>query len=347
MSDAPNNSEAGSAGEDFRFVVALCRFESAWKAGERPRIEDFLAHRSAPEQAALFPRLLALEITMRAPPVRRPRPRIGRADFRITSPSFARRSIDRPKRGRRRTATPSRPRRRRARPTIRLSLGDTASWVRLARAVSALFTARFDDELRRMVAVKVPHARWSHRSDFSDQYLAEARTLARLDHPNIVPVFDFGRTPDGRPFVVSKFIEGNNLSEVLNQGRPTFAVTRSIVASVAEALHSAHLEGIVHRDVKPGNILIESSGKAFLADFGMVLREEEFGTGPSFAGTPAYMSPEQARSEGHRVDGRSDVFSLGIVFYQMLTARRPFAGDSEDQLLANLIESCASAAADR
>ena len=105
---------------------------------------------------------------------------------------------------------------------------------------------------------------------------------------------------------------------------------------MAEALHHAHKQGLVHRDIKPGNILLDTSGKPFVADFGLALREEDVGKGPRFAGTPAYMSPEQARGEGHRVDGRTDIFSLGVVFYELLTGRRPFRADSQDELLEQI-----------
>src|SRR5207244_4421613 len=104
-----------------------------------------------------------------------------------------------------------------------------------------------------------------------------------------------------------------------------------LIATVAETLHFAHRQGLVHRDIKPGNILLEwRAGDVrppvpYVADFGLALKEKNVGKGPRFAGTPVYMSPEQARGEGHRVDGRSDIFSLGIVFYEMLTGRRPFA----------------------
>src|SRR5207244_2119974 len=112
-----------------------------------------------------------------------------------------------------------------------------------------------------------------------------------------------------------------------------------LVATIAEALHYAHRQGLVHRDIKPSNILLDTSGKPHIADFGLALKEEDVGRGLRYAGTPAYMSPEQARGEGHRVDGRSDIFSLGIVFYELLTGRLPFHADTPDELRERITNS--------
>jgi serine/threonine protein kinase len=204
-------------------------------------------------------------------------------------------------------------------------------------AFGLVYLAR-DDELQRLVAIKVPHSNRVPSETEARAYLNEARTLATLDHPNIVSVFDVGKIDEQSYFIVSKFIEGHTLAERIRQDRPSVLEASSLVATMAEALHYAHKRGLVHRDMKPGNVLIDQSGTAYLADFGLALTDENYGKGGGITGTPAYMSPEQASGEGHRVDGRSDIFSLGVIYYELLTGRCPFRGSVTEivlQILGN------------
>lgn len=184
----------------------------------------------------------------------------------------------------------------------------------------------YDDRLDRKVAIKVPHRQRLIRRDDVRRYLDEAQTLASLDHPHIVPVHDVGRDEKFPCYIVSKYIEGSDLSRRIKRGRLSWRETAALIAEIADALHHAHTRGLVHRDVKPGNILLDKSGTAFLADFGVALRDDDIPGASQMVGTPAYMSPEQTRGEGHRVDCRSDIYSLGAVLYEMLTGQRTFPG---------------------
>ena len=194
-----------------------------------------------------------------------------------------------------------------------------------------------DAELDRRVAIKLPDPGRILDPDEVEAYLDEARALARLDHPNIVPVYDVGRLQGGLCYIVSKYVDGSGLAARLRCGRMTWREAAGLVADLAGALHYAHTRGLVHRDVKPANILIDGDGRPCLVDFGLALKDDDYGRAGAFAGTPRYMSPEQARGEGHRVDGRSDIFSLGIVFYEAMTGRRPFRGETRAAVLDEII----------
>jgi serine/threonine protein kinase len=189
-----------------------------------------------------------------------------------------------------------------------------------------------DDQLRREVAIKLTFGSRVGPAALK-MLLAEAQMLAELDHPNIIPVFDLGTTDCGDIFIVSKFIDGMDLATRIEKNRPSRELSLEIIASIADALHYAHSKGLIHRDIKPANILLDKNDRPYLADFGVALRETDQTEAGEIAGTPAYMSPEQARGEGHLISNQSDIYSLGVVLYELLSGRRPFKANSARELL--------------
>ena len=172
-----------------------------------------------------------------------------------------------------------------------------------------------------------------------DPALQEARTLAHLRHPGIVAIHDVG-VHAGQMYVVSDYLEGPDLGRWLRDNRPPWPEAVRIVAAVAGALSHAHARLIVHRDVKPANIIVTAGVAPVLVDFGLALGEEQAGGGAKglISGTPWYMSPEQAEGAAHRIDGRTDVYSLGVVLYEMLTGRVPFRATTTAELIRQVRE---------
>jgi formylglycine-generating enzyme required for sulfatase activity len=193
----------------------------------------------------------------------------------------------------------------------------------------AVYLAR-DNMLDREVAIKLPHAGIAGPSATAATSLTEAKSAARLRHPAIVTIHDVVKLEDGTSFVVMEYIEGSTLADELKAGPIVIERIAVLVAQVAEALHYAHTKGFVHRDIKPANILIDRQGQPHVADFGLALHETtQPGRSGEMAGTVPYMAPEQVRGEAHRLDGRTDVWALGVILYELLTLRRPFGGGGD------------------
>ena len=223
----------------------------------------------------------------------------------------------------------------------RLGKFELLSWLGQG-AFGSVFKAR-DNELDRVVAIKVPRTGSLGSSGDSDRFLREARSVAQLRHPSIVPVFEIGQD-SGVPYLVSEFVHGITLADLLTSERLSPRAAADLVAELADALDYAHKQGVIHRDVKPSNIMLETPGKdgvltgapsrqyvPRLMDFGLAKRDAGDVTMTvegQVLGTPAYMSPEQARGDSHAVDGRGDVYSLGVILYQLLTGELPFKGNA-------------------
>jgi serine/threonine-protein kinase len=204
----------------------------------------------------------------------------------------------------------------------------------LGRGGMATVYLAFDPAFGRQVAVKVLPAQFTHDPKFRARFLREAKVIATLENPYIVPVYDYGEEGD-HPFIVMRYMPGGTLYDRIAAGPMKLAESYPIVRRMAQALDEAHKHNIVHRDLKPSNVLFDVRNEAFLSDFGLA-KLSESSTKLTFTGvmvgTPDYMSPEQAIGE-EDIDWRSDIYSLGVILYEMLSGHLPYEAGTPMKLL--------------
>lgn len=193
-----------------------------------------------------------------------------------------------------------------------------------------------DPYIQRQVVVKVLMYSRTLDDVYREFFQNEAEVIAALEHPSIVPIYDFGWHGQ-QPYIVMRYMSGGSLQDRLEKGEMKLTEIAHIIKRVSDALDAAHAKQIIHRDIKPSNILFDSSGDAFLSDFGIATSKSfKDDDGEWLVGTPAYMSPEQA--QGKHVDGRSDIYALGVTLYRSLTGQLPFSSSSTTALVNAHIE---------
>ena len=305
------------AREVARQIDQLClKFEDEWIAGRTPAIEDFLAEVSALDQDGLLCGLVQLEWNYRTARSESPTTDAYIARFPDHERSLTRLFV--------RMGLISR---------AGLQAGARIGRYEIAGLIGtgtfgSVYTA-CDRELDRCVAIKEASSEFCETQKDIDRTLVEARSIAKLNHPGIVSVYDIIDDAYGFPLLVMEFVDGPTLLEAMQAGQFPSSRIATLLADIAEAIDFAHQRGFVHRDLKPSNIRLDALGNPRILDFGLAIHEstQSLKEGES-AGSLAYMSPEQVLGRAHWLDGRSDIWALGVIMYETLTGRRPFHGQS-------------------
>jgi serine/threonine protein kinase len=206
----------------------------------------------------------------------------------------------------------------------------------IARGGMAIIYLAYDPQHDRYVALKVLPPEFLHSPQFRARFHREIEIMISVKHPGIVPIYGYGQF-QGQLYLVMRYMAGGSLEEYLEQkGKLSIGETASLFGQIAPILEEAHSQGVIHRDLKPSNILFDEEGQPFIADFGIARLTEQSNvialTGKQLIGSPAYLSPEQARI-GTQVDGRSDIYSLGVMVFEMLTGELPYQAESSMKLV--------------
>ncbi|MGP0068634.1 MAG: protein kinase domain-containing protein [Isosphaeraceae bacterium] len=376
MPDVDDHDQVDSFGDDSsaRIVTACDRFEAEWRDDRSPRIEDYLDRAGPTLRDRLFPELLGIELEIKRErgEVIRPDEYLQRFPERAAAVADAflphLPGSDGPEAGMethpsdadeppistleldsgafspdRETVSADDGVTDRSRPKPGDQMPDRFGRYLVTKLLgkggSGSVYLAFDEVLKRLVAVKVLHRALFRSQRQVELFLAEASIAAGLRHPSIVQVYDVGGYLEDEVYVVFEYVEGRTLAAVFKAGRFPPAWVANLMVQVAEVVHHAHRAGLVHRDLKPPNILIDGQGRPHIADFGLAIREDlQHLRAGEIAGTPTYMAPEQVRGETHRLDVRTDIWAMGVILYLGLVRRLPFAGRNRPEIFRAVLD---------